>query len=179
MIRLRRHRGNLSSTLSSSGSSFTARRFIKLFILCILFLVINLPFNLAFCYFNIKNFLPLQTYSWSRVHDPKVWYLVIYFTAKDYPIQQYYGWSPIILGLCIFFFYGLNNEAVDRYRSILLNFGLGRIWPSLTQPRESQRRNSTTSANWLIKLDIVGKLVRYYDNVRKHSHVSTTAASDA
>ncbi|KAH8590009.1 pheromone A receptor-domain-containing protein [Bisporella sp. PMI_857] len=177
LIRLRRHRGNLSSTLSSSGSRFTARRFMKLYFICILFFVIQLPPILAFFYFNLKNFLPLQQYSWSQAHDPKVWPLIIYFTAKDYPLLQYYGWPATFLGLAIFIFYGMNKEAIERYRAFVVFIGLGKFWPSLKQPMESRRRGSTSRTSWISKIDLVGKAVRYCDSSRKHSHTSTGLAS--
>lgn len=178
MIRLRRHRGNLTTTLSSSGSSFTARRFMKLFFLCMLFFILQLPATIAFFYFNVRNNLPFRAYSWSQIHDPTIWPLIIYFTTPDYPLLQYYGWPPLILGLGVFLFYGLNNEAIDRYRHIAIFCRLERIWPSLTQPREARRRGSDSRSSWATHLDFIGKAVRYFDDARKHSHSSTVTGSD-
>ena len=178
MVRLARHRGNLTSTLSNSGSSFTARRFMKLFFLCLLFFILQLPAAFAFFYFNVRDSYPYRAYSWNRVHDPTIWPFIIYFTTTDYPLLQYYGWPPLMLGVGVVLFYGMNNEAVDRYRRCAVFCGLGKIWPSLTQPRKPKRRGSKSRSSWISHIDVVEKAVRYFDSVRKHSHSSSAGGSD-
>jgi pheromone a factor receptor len=175
IVRLRKHRGRLSSTLSSNGSSFSARRFLKLFIMSTSFLVIYLPVTIAFFYLNLP--LPLIPYSWSRVHDPKSWNPVIYLTTASYGgggSLQYYGWSPIAMGFFVFFYYGLNNEAIDMYRNFVGSLGFARIWPSLLQPREIHRRGSTSSTSWNSHFDLVSKAMHYFDGGRKHSQATST-----
>ncbi|KAG9245083.1 pheromone A receptor-domain-containing protein [Calycina marina] len=176
IIRLQRHRGNLSTTLSSSGSSFTARRFMKLFVLCLLFFTLQLPATAMFFFFNLNNSLPMHSYSWSQVHDPKLWPYIMYFTSEQVPTQQYYGWPVVIMGLTSFAFYGCNVEATERYRLLLVKCGVGRIWPAVLAPRERRRRRGSgneSRASWTSHLDVIGKTVKYFDNKRKHSHAST------
>lgn len=172
MIRLRRHRGRLSSTLSSNGSSFNARRFLKLFIMSISFLILYLPVTLAYFYLNLP--IPLVPYSWSRVHAPESWKPIIYLTTLQKPRLQYYGWTPIAMGFFVFLYYGMNNEAIDMYRKFIGKLGFARIWPSLLQPREIQRRASTSRTSWTSHFDLVSKAVHYFDSARKQSQATST-----
>jgi pheromone a factor receptor len=167
-IRLGRLRGQLSSTLSSNGSGYTSRRFLKLFIMSLSMLVIYLPLTLFFFYLNLP--LPMEPYSWSRVHDPVSWDPIIYFVTSDYPKVQYYGWSPVTFGCFIILYYGLNDEAVEMYRHFLCVCGLGKIWPSLKEPRQPRRRGKS----WSSHLDLVGKAAQWFDG-RKASQASSNA----
>lgn len=179
-LRLRKHRGRLSSTLSSNGSGFNARKFMKLFFMSIFIIILYTPVTLAFLYFNLP--LPLIPYSWSRVHNPETWDPILYFTTAQFNRLQYYGWTPVVTGGFIFAYYGMNNEAIDMYRKFVGKWmGLGKIWPSLLQPREVQRRNNSSRASWAARLDLVGKAIHYFDGVRKNSQATSTigASSEA
>lgn len=169
IVRLRRHRGTLSSTLSSTGSSFTARKFMKLFIITLSLLILYLPVTLAFFYFNLP--LPLIPYSWSRVHDPKVWPVVFFLTDADFPRTPYYGWPSIGMSIASFLFFGLNSEAIDIYRKFAVKTGLAYLWPSLRESRLDRRRNSS-SGSWRSHFDVIGKALAYFDSARKMSGAS-------
>lgn len=173
ILRLRKHRGRLSSTLSSNGSSFNARRFMKLFIVALSFLVIYLPVTMVFFYLNLP--LPLTDYSWSRVHDPETWFPILYYTLAQAPGLQYYGWSPVLMGFFVFLYYGMSNEAIDMYRKFVGRIGFAKIWPSLLQPRVIQRRGSTSRSSWTGHFDLVSKALHYFDGGRKASQATTAS----
>jgi hypothetical protein len=176
MIRLRRHRGTLTSTLSSNGSSFTAQKFIKLFAISLSFLLIYLPVTLAFFYFNLP--LPIHAYSWHTVHNPDIWSTILLFPDTEFPRLPYYSWPVIVMGFFSFLAFGMSNEAMEMYRKGALNCGLGKIWPGFRQPRVLNRRANTSRSSWTSHLDVVSKALHYFDGNRKQSQSTSMGAPD-
>jgi len=73
----------------------------------------------------------------------------------------------------LFIYFGFNDESVDAYRRWCCKLGLGRLFPTLKEPR--QRRGSSSSRGSLGRhLDLVGKCMRYIDgSLRKTSHATS------
>jgi len=165
--RLRKHHGQLSNTLSSSGSGYNARRFMKLFIMALCLCFVYLPVNMYWFYNNLP--VPPEPYSWSEVHNPTTWSTILFVTTDLSPDPQYYNWPAIGMGYFVILFYGLNNEAIDIYKGWLIKCGLGKIFPSLLKPREVSRRGSTSRFSWSSNFDVVGKAVHFFDGHRKSS----------
>jgi pheromone a factor receptor len=170
IVRLRRHRGVLSNTLSSTGSGLSARRFLKLFFLSGSILAVYLPVTLYFFYLNLDfQYVP---YSWSRVHDPTVWYQIIFLTTDLSPRTQYTGWVGVGMACVLIFLYGFGSGGKEIYKRWLVSCGLGKIFPSLLESRElpMHRRGSSSRSNQASRFDLVSKAIHYYDGVRKGSH---------
>ena len=66
VFRLRKYRGQLSTTLSSTGSGLDASKFMKLFLMSCSIFVLYLPNTCYFFYLNIP--VRLAPYSWSTTH---------------------------------------------------------------------------------------------------------------
>jgi pheromone a factor receptor len=169
MHRLRKHRGALSSTLSSTGSGFNSRRFVKLFFLSASILVVYLPITLYFLYINVDY--PYTTYSWSRVHNPATWDPILFVTTATVPRVQYWGWIGIVMAGIVVFLYGMSREAAEIYKGWLIKCGLSKIFPGLLRPREfpTNRRGSSSRGSWIARFDLVTRVMHYCDGVRKGS----------
>jgi pheromone a factor receptor len=175
MHRLRKHRGVLSDTLSSTGSGLNARRLLKLFFLSGSILVVYLPVTIYFFYLNVDY--PFTPYSWSRVHDPETWNQISFIATDMDPLIQFDGWVGIVMGCFLFILYGMNNEGKEIYRSWLLRCGFGRIFPRLLQstelPMSSTGRLSRGSLT--SRFDVVSRVTRYCDRTKKERLTPTSA----
>ncbi|PSS22506.1 hypothetical protein M430DRAFT_74854, partial [Amorphotheca resinae ATCC 22711] len=129
IYRLYKHRGMLSKTLSSTGSGLSAQRFLKLFFMASSFLLIYLPVTLYFFYLNLP--IPFTPYSWSRLHAPESWDPIVFYTTATFPRTQYNGWVGVAMGFLCFIFYGMNNEAIDIYKSWSIKLGFATLFPRL------------------------------------------------
>ncbi|KAL3419193.1 pheromone receptor 1 [Phlyctema vagabunda] len=170
VLRLRKHRHSFASTLSSTGSNLTSRRFLRLFMFSCSILVIYLPVIFYYFYLNLMDInLSSQPYSWSRIHDPKIWQTIKFWQLKDQPGLQYDGWPNVAQSLLVFCFFGMGNQALEAYREFLVRIGLNKMWPRLNQPvginHNFSRRGST--ASWSGRFDLVGVALRYFDTSRK------------
>jgi pheromone a factor receptor len=175
IIRLREHRGRLSSTISrTSSGGLDSRKFLKLFGLTILLLAIYLPVLGYFFYTNVRE--PFVPYSWNRIHNPLVWDQVLYFHSSDFPDVQYWPWIPIVFTFILFLWYGLAPEAIECYRRGLVFCGFAKIWPSLNepyQPRRENRSNLSSRGSWVAKLDIFEKTAAYLDSSKNQKRQVT------
>jgi pheromone a factor receptor len=166
-FRIFKHRRNIMGALRNSGSTLSDRQYMKLVILV---------FLLAFCYIPIsciffKNSFPkggITSYSWGRNHAPgwgDIYFDTLWHAGK---LFQYIGWASIAWNILMFFFFGLNDAAIDTYRLLLVKLGMGKIWPSLRRPGQSHRRGTSTIhkiASWLLnKLDVIGWVLRKVEN---------------
>jgi pheromone a factor receptor len=177
--RLRKHRGRLSKTLSRTGSGLDARKFLKLFLMVLVVLLLYLP---ILCYFFYTNWpAPFYPYSFARTH-PKTWGAILYLHIAEFPAFQYWNWSPITLAFLLFFWYGITNEAINSYREGLVKIGFGKIWPILREPyvpRRSTNGSSPSRASWLNKFDMVSKAVSYMDTVKKDTTNTTKSQTSS
>jgi pheromone a factor receptor len=177
IYRLRKHRGHLSATLSSTGSGLDTHKFIKLFLVAISVLVINLPFSAYFFYTDLPS--PMVSFTWARVHNPATWYQIAYFQTSDSNQVQYNPWGSIAYGAVVFLVYGFTNDAINVYRRYIGKAGLARWWPELLEDRVLTRRSasngsSTGTARWATRFDVVSKTVSYLDGSRKYSQATST-----
>ncbi|CZR54625.1 uncharacterized protein PAC_04509 [Phialocephala subalpina] len=179
LIRLRKHRRTISSALTSSGSGFGARKYLKLVIITLSLIVIYLPIQIVL----FMKVVPTQLvpYSWSRVHDPIIWKPIEYLHTGDYPNIQYNGWAGVGVAFLLWAFFGFNDNAVDTYRLWMVKLGLAHFWPSLKDSREarramrsSRRGSSVTRVSLSSSLDFVGKVMKYFDGDSRRASDGTT-----
>jgi pheromone a factor receptor len=148
-----------------------AKKFIKMILIAFSLLIIYLPVQAVF----FVRMLPpeLIKYSWSRIHEPASWYPVLFFHTSDFPAYQYYGWASVAWNTTIFLFFGFNDEAIDIYRGWMVKCGLGKIWPSLKEPRQVRRPGSPSRTSLSSRFDLVGRAMHYFDvNARKESQTT-------
>ncbi|PQE26130.1 a-pheromone receptor protein [Rutstroemia sp. NJR-2017a BBW] len=181
--RLHKHRSNLSSTLSRSSSttSLSPRRFLKLFLMSLTLLIIYFPILIYYFYLNISY--PFHAYSFSFVHDPLYWPVIVFWQTADAPKgMQYDAWCWVAMGFLVCCFWGWNEEAGELWRGWLVKFGMSRCWPSLRlTARERRERGSSRSrgstASWVDNFDLVGRTLSYFESrevARKASFATST-----
>ena len=151
---MRRYRKEFSGVLSSSNSSMTKSRFLRLFILSMITLAIVLPVDIYVLYTNAS--FPLLPYSWAAVHGPD-WSTIEFVPADG--VIPFDRWIMIASGFIIFPFFGLGQDAQIMYRKWLLKLGFGKIFPRLYRESPTGHSpHSPTSSN----ANSVGSRVRLF-----------------
>ncbi|TGO81046.1 hypothetical protein BPOR_1392g00010 [Botrytis porri] len=193
IYRLRRHRTNFTSTLSSSSAGLSPRRFFKLFSMSLMLLLIYFPVVIYYFYLNVS--WPLHAFSWSYVHDPSYWPSIIFWRIADAPKgMQYDAWNWVALAFLIVVFWGCNSEGMEIYRRGLCKLGLARCWPRLRmsmheRKMEKMERNSrigmssgSLNGSWAGKFDLITKTIHYFEDQEaksgKQSVTTTTTLGD-
>ena len=109
--------------------------------MCLVLTVLGLPVQLFVLYKNCM--FPRISYSWSRIHGAGWWRIVLIPTDGTVTFDR---WIQLAVGLTVFIFFGLGNEAMSMYRGWLVKLGFGKLFPNLllrTQNRD--RRPSVVS----------------------------------
>ncbi|KAF7948651.1 uncharacterized protein EAE97_004062 [Botrytis byssoidea] len=189
IYRLRRHRTNFTSTLSSSSSGLSPRRFFKLFSMSLMLLLIYFPVVIYYFYLNVS--WPLHAYSWSYIHDPLYWPSIVFWRIEDAPKgMQYDAWNWAALAFLIVVFWGCNSEGVEIYRRGLCKLGLARCWPRLGMSMRERKvekmerdsrmgmSNGSVNGSWAGKFDLITRTIHYFEDQeaksRKQSVATTT-----
>ena len=83
-------------------------------------------------------------YSWSRIHGPSWWRIILIPTVGSVTFDR---WIQLAVGLTVFVFFGLGNDAMSMYRRWLIKLGFGKFFPALRQRAQTSgdRRPSTGS----------------------------------
>jgi pheromone a factor receptor len=140
IYRLHHYRAQTAGLLQLNKT--TRSRFLHLFIMATVVLLLLLPVEtyLLFNHALDHRLGPLHPYSWSLVHND--WNVIIFLSSKAVPVYwNRYGW--IVYGYIVFAFFGLGKDAKAMYGGWLISLGLGRIFPSLLQPK-----GSSESSTW-------------------------------
>ena len=139
LLRLYRYRLDFASILATSNT--TKSRFLRLYLLCILWILGMVPTQAYVLYRNLS--ITRTPYKWSTVHNPSAWNEIIMVPSHGVILYDRYIW--LAEGVVVFVFFGLGKEAVSMYRSGLLALGFGRVFPSL-QPDYCGKRGSIVAA---------------------------------
>lgn len=109
--------------LLDSNTSLTKPRFVRLFALSMLLLIVLIPSCLYVFFVNINaKFVP---FDWNIIHG-EGWL----FIPKQ-PIGttiQPERWIPIIAGYLVFAIFGLGKDATTMYRGWINAIGIGRLF---------------------------------------------------
>lgn len=152
ITRLRRHRTSISSILSSH--SLNTSRFLRLFIMSLLLLLIYLPLNIYWFYANLSQ--PLEPYSWAAIHASSARDIVFLPALGIFTFDRY---VPVAMSLFVFAFFGVGTEARGIYAAMARGLGLGMCFPRLGR----ERRPSTDGrGGWLDRLSLVAGGKRYF-----------------
>lgn len=121
ILRLKRYRSEISSILGASRSDLTTQRFMRLFGLSSLMILIILPLQTYVFYTNIRNLLPLHPYSWKALHGSNFSSILKVQTDGNLKFDR---WIPVALSFLIFGFFGLGQDAANMYHSFFNAVGL-------------------------------------------------------
>ncbi|OBT72169.1 hypothetical protein VF21_10521 [Pseudogymnoascus sp. 05NY08] len=172
ITRLHRHRTSITSILTSH--SLNTSRFLRLFLLSLLLLLLYLPLNIYWFYANLTQ-LPFEPYSWSAIHDPAVWEVIPFVPAMG--VFTFDRYVPAAMAGFVFAFFGVGTEARRIYARIGVALGLERWFPRLGRER---RPSVDGKGGWLDKLSLVAAGKRYFakfGSSRGGSHAATEMTS--
>ncbi|KAL9601700.1 MAG: hypothetical protein Q9219_002311 [cf. Caloplaca sp. 3 TL-2023] len=119
LFRIRKYRRDFSSVLTASSSQLTASRFLRLFLLSFLLVLIFLPFQLYQLYLNVSS--PLLPYDWNAIHGPGWMNIIMIPQHGSVPLDR---WITVTLGILLFLFFGLGGDATRMYRKWYLKLRL-------------------------------------------------------
>ncbi|OQO04646.1 hypothetical protein B0A48_09568 [Cryoendolithus antarcticus] len=152
LIRLHRYRRNFSTLLANSNTNTS--RFLRLFVLCIFWLLISLPLHAFILY--TQAYIPHEPYSWSALHSAENWSKVGITPSGGTARYIVYIWLGS--GVAVFMFFGWGRDAAKMYRQGLVALGLGYFFPGLRDPRVGSGRQHSM-ANTLSSVTSKAKLV--------------------
>jgi pheromone a factor receptor len=148
VVRLCRHRKQMSAALSSSPGK-TASRFYRLFALASSVLTIYVPLTVSGLVINVSR--PNHEYSWSWLHSPGWADRIIWVT----PTGTGFGhisldhWAQVAAGFILFILFGLGREAREMYKtwrdSLMKLHGQGKRIARNTRERAGDRRRTATN----------------------------------
>lgn len=139
LVRLVKYRSEFRQIIGASGSGLTAQRFIRLYLLSFIIILLVLPLQMYVMYMNVAIMLPLQPFSWHQVLGPD-WDIILRVPTGG--VLKPERWIPVAASILLFVFFGLGQDAVGMYRSGLRKIGVGRFFPCLSNPR-GYRKKST------------------------------------
>jgi hypothetical protein len=124
IYRLHKRRRRFNALLSGN-SNLTRSRFVRLFILSIMLLVIFMPITF---YVFAKNLdLEWLPYSWDAVHYGNDWLWIRKIPTNGF--VNFDRWVPVGTGILVFLIFGLGKDAMVLYRSWLNKIGIGKFLP--------------------------------------------------
>ena len=138
---MHRYRKNFSEVLVSANSNQTKARFLRLFRISIVLIMVVFPAEVYVLYKN--SVVPMEPYRWSKVHGPTWWDIVLVPSGGTVLFDR---WMQIGAGLALFLFFGLGQDAKAMYRRWLVKIGLGRCFQCLHSRADIQQQSSSTSS---------------------------------
>ncbi|KAL1991683.1 hypothetical protein VTN49DRAFT_4991 [Thermomyces lanuginosus] len=132
VVRLIKYKTEFSRILGSMGNRMNAHRFLRLFWLSSIMILIILPLQTWVFYTQVVAAIPFHPFSWEKVHGPDWNTIVMVDTLNQ---VQYQPWISVGGSVLLFLFFGLSPESLEMYRQYLVRLGLGRWFPSLNTPR--------------------------------------------
>jgi pheromone a factor receptor len=170
LIRLRRYRRDFGAILSSTSSGLNRARFLRLFCLAIILLLIFLPLQIYVFYRNV--ILPKDPFNFALIHNPETWNQVI--TVPTFGIVIFDRWIRIALGWTVFACLCLGADAKAMYRSWLIRLHLDAIFPSLSSRTGSATTATNTTSSTSTSL---GSKARLFISAKLSNKSSSTSRS--
>ena len=138
---MHRYRKTFSEVLLSANSNQTKSRFLRLFRISIVLILVVFPAEVYVLYKN--SAVPMGPYRWSDVHGPTWWDIILVPSGGTVLFDR---WMQIGAGLVLFIFFGLGQDAKAMYRRWLVKIGLGRLFPCLRSRAAIQQQDSSMTA---------------------------------
>lgn len=121
IVRLVKYTSEFSAILGASRSNLTKQRFIRLFGLSSLMILIILPLQVYIFYTNIQVLSPAHPYSWKATHGPSLSQITKVPTNGRLKFDR---WLPPAFSVLIFIFFGMGQDAANMYNNFLNVVGL-------------------------------------------------------
>lgn len=157
IVRLIKYTSEFSTILGASRNSLTKQRFIRLFGLSSLMILIILPLQIYVYYTNIQVLLPAHPYSWKATHGPSLSQITKVPTNGRLKFDR---WLPPAFSVLIFGFFGLGQDAANMYNNFFNAVGLKRYSGSFSSRKSTSGSPSSPSEN---------KGDHWYDSLRSKS----------
>lgn len=145
MFRLVRYRNEVSTILSRS--SMSKSRFVRLFLIAAVFIIVYTPFSIYTFTSNIDT--TGSAWSWQDVHPPG-WttYIVKVVVDNATAVDR---WIQVATGYCVLLVFGTASEVKSTYRQWAVATGLTRVSSVLRRKRarsvaQVESRNSPDSS---------------------------------
>ncbi|RMX86092.1 hypothetical protein D0869_03335 [Hortaea werneckii] len=132
LYRLCRYRRTFSIILAHNDT--TKSRFLRLYILCIVWLLAIIPLSSWTLSVNVGS--QQGHYNWVETHDYSKWNDIAMIRSDGDIVFDRFIWLGC--GIMVFLTFGFGKEAVSMYRNGLLAVGLGRLFPGLGSDHESR-----------------------------------------
>lgn len=107
----------------------TRSRFLRLFLMCMVFLVVVVPYSM-YPFWYYCNEMVLR----GGDHEYSPGMIFTFPSGGEIHIDK---WGQIAMGYVTFLLFGIGTDAHNTYKKMLLVIGLGKIFPSLHVMRES------------------------------------------
>lgn len=130
IYRLYRYRREFHHLIAARNT--TKSRFMRLFLVSVIVIVIYLPYNFFLIYKSASEIY--EVFDWNVVHGPK-WNTAIKVPANG--VVRFDKWAQVASGYLVFIIFGTGTDAQNTYKRMLCILGLGKIFPSLYVMRES------------------------------------------
>ncbi|KAI9811963.1 MAG: a-factor receptor [Phylliscum demangeonii] len=114
LIRLHKYRRQFAAILVSSHSNLNKNRFLRLFWMALILLLVLLPLQVYILCVNLSY--PRHAFSWSTLHGPHWGDIVKVPTGGRVAFDR---WIRVSCGFLLFLFFGLGHEAMQMYRKWL------------------------------------------------------------
>ena len=161
IIRLYRYRRDFSRLLSNAST--TRSRFLRIFAMTLVVLLVLLPVDIYGVLFTLRT--GLHPYHWSWVHDD--WDVVLRIPTQGVIVQwDHITW--VIGGYLVFIFFGTSCDAREMYRGWLVSAGFSGFFPSLEQPRAKSSQQSSMLSS------LSNKAKRFLHLVSKEAQASNS-----
>lgn len=141
IVRLHRYRSEFSRLVHSHNT--TRSRFLRLFILCTLFLLGILPAQTIILWLNIRA--RALSFSWARNHWPEHRSSIVPVKPNGILIPD--RWTSLVGGFLLFLFFGLGTDATNMYRSWATKLNPTRIFRRNTRRRRTVFHTANTTGS--------------------------------
>ncbi|KAL3708843.1 a-factor receptor [Talaromyces marneffei ATCC 18224] len=144
IVRLIRYTSEFSAILGASQSNITKQRFIRLFGLSSLMIIVILPLQIYIFYTNAIGLLPLHPYSWRATHGPSLSQIIKVPTNGELKFDR---WISPAFSVLIFIFFGLGQDAAKMYSNFFNLVGLKRFSVSFLSRKSTPVSSSSSDEN--------------------------------
>jgi len=128
---------------------------VRLFAICISWLLISIPLQIYFI--RQQASIPHVPFNWALVHDPESWTEIQKFPSNGTVIYVRYVW--LISAFLVFVLFGFGRDASKMYARGLRAFGLGRCLPFLRLDQAASPARSTSQSGTINSVSSKAKLM--------------------
>lgn len=136
MVRLRRYRRSFVDILTACDTNRS--RFLRLFLICLLWIVASVPIQAYTFYVNLS--FPRDSYSWQDAHDPELLSEIMLVPSGGIVVYDRFIW--LCAGFAMFLFFGLGKDAMSMYSDWMSALRLRILVPNGFKQRFQRRRHS-------------------------------------